>query len=392
MPLPAKLHIALALSGGGVRAMAFHLGVLGRLAASDLLDQVTFISTVSGGSLAVGLVYAGAGGRWPTSQEYLTTVEPSARTCLTTSDLERDVVWRCARHLLRATRGRANFLSDSLQHLWGLRTRLPDIPEEPQWVINATTYETGKNWRFMQQRMGDYAFGYVLRPDLPLADALAASAGFPGLVGPLAVDTEDFSWVAYTGESRHATIPIQPLLKRIHLWDGGIYDNLGVEALFKTGGASALGDQTFPQRYREENNFLIVSDASARLAQQSSRRLWSRARRLVEVSADQVRALRTRSLVHHFNQFPGTGAYLTMRRDTKYIATQAGMPIEDIQRYVDQCLPSCEVDIAASMATRLWRLSPEGYSRLYRHGWEIANCTLSCYCPDHFCSVSRVSA
>ena len=49
--------IALALSGGGVRAAVFHLGVLARLASDDLLERVTFLSTVSGGSMAVGLVY-----------------------------------------------------------------------------------------------------------------------------------------------------------------------------------------------------------------------------------------------------------------------------------------------------------------------------------------------
>ncbi|MEF9672493.1 patatin-like phospholipase family protein [Pseudomonas sp. PCH446] len=45
---------ALALSGGGVRAMAFHLGVLKYLAEQQALERLTQISTVSGGSLLVG--------------------------------------------------------------------------------------------------------------------------------------------------------------------------------------------------------------------------------------------------------------------------------------------------------------------------------------------------
>ena len=46
----------LALSGGGIRATIFHLGALARLAQQSLIENITFLSTVSGGSLAVALV------------------------------------------------------------------------------------------------------------------------------------------------------------------------------------------------------------------------------------------------------------------------------------------------------------------------------------------------
>ena len=44
------MKIAIALSGGGVRATVFHLGVLARLTRQSLLESVTLLSTVSGGS------------------------------------------------------------------------------------------------------------------------------------------------------------------------------------------------------------------------------------------------------------------------------------------------------------------------------------------------------
>jgi predicted acylesterase/phospholipase RssA len=44
--------IGLALSGGGFRATAFHLGVLKRLRELGLLDRITYLSGVSGGSIA----------------------------------------------------------------------------------------------------------------------------------------------------------------------------------------------------------------------------------------------------------------------------------------------------------------------------------------------------
>src|SRR5687767_13840672 len=49
--------IALALSGGGYRAAAFHLGLLRTLSDVGLLQDVVILSTVSGGTF-VGAAYA----------------------------------------------------------------------------------------------------------------------------------------------------------------------------------------------------------------------------------------------------------------------------------------------------------------------------------------------
>ena len=48
--------LGIALSGGGLRAALFHVGVLARLAQCDLLRYVALISTVSGGSI-IGTFY-----------------------------------------------------------------------------------------------------------------------------------------------------------------------------------------------------------------------------------------------------------------------------------------------------------------------------------------------
>src|SRR5271166_5733249 len=52
----AAPKIGLALSGGGSRAIAFHLGCLRALTRLGLLDQVVVLSTVSGGSV-IGACY-----------------------------------------------------------------------------------------------------------------------------------------------------------------------------------------------------------------------------------------------------------------------------------------------------------------------------------------------
>ena len=47
--------LALCLSGGGYRAMVFHVGVLWRLNEVGLLPKLNRISTVSGGSITAGV-------------------------------------------------------------------------------------------------------------------------------------------------------------------------------------------------------------------------------------------------------------------------------------------------------------------------------------------------
>src|SRR5512133_3641418 len=53
--------IALCLSGGGYRAMLFHLGALWRLNETGYLPQLKRVSSVSGGSITAGVL----GLAWP---------------------------------------------------------------------------------------------------------------------------------------------------------------------------------------------------------------------------------------------------------------------------------------------------------------------------------------
>ncbi|MBD3317561.1 MAG: patatin-like phospholipase family protein, partial [Chitinivibrionales bacterium] len=182
-------RLAVALSGGGVRAAAFHLGLLARLAADDLLEHVVSLSTVSGGSLIAGLLFANAGNAWPGSRVLLGSLA-QLKKVLTEKDLQRDTFRRLmfCPHLLFAPR--ANLLSRSLRRCWGVRGTLRDLSSKPRWIINATTYESGKNWRFIAgRRMGDYLVNYIDNPAVAVSDAVAASAAYPGLIGPFVIKT-----------------------------------------------------------------------------------------------------------------------------------------------------------------------------------------------------------
>ena len=364
------MRVALALSGGGIRAAAFHCGVLQRLALDRLLEATTFVSTVSGGSLFVGFILCHNSHQWPTRDEYLNSVLPDVRYRFTTATLQWSYLWRAIALPWRLMQGRAHILADQLDAQWGIRGSLQDVGPIPRWIVNATCYETGRNWRFSQPRMGDYITHYVLQPATPIADAIAASAAVPGLIGPLTIRSTDYDWHRY--EDRRLVPAVTPA-QRYELWDGGVYDNLGVEPLFKPGGG-----------FRDGFDFLLVSDGSAPLPLDPPTLLRSlkpghRALRLVDVATEQVRGLRARSVVAEFGRSPDCGVYLRI-----------GNSVKDIFRAVDKDapagnhLPATNVAWAANFKTTLRRLSRSEFDLLVRHGFEVASATLATRHPDKF--------
>lgn len=374
-----ELKIGLALSGGGMRAAVFHLGVLGRLAAEGVLENVEFVSTVSGGSLGTGLVYTIAGNRWPASGEYLDAVVPEAKRLLTTVDVQRAAQIRLLGRPWRLlSSGWANVLAEALQHEWGVRGHVNEMPPNPRWIINATSYESGKNWRFAPRRMGDYLTGHVFEPPVPVADAMAASAGYPMLIGFLVLETGDYEWERYIEGSTTETEPTEPGFRRVHLWDGGVYDNLGVEALFKPGRR---------RRLRDGCNFLVVSDASGALGPERGYRVHRQARRLLSIAMDQVRSLRARMVFDHFFAAPGSGVYLMIGRSAETMLREAGLSTKDIGAIATGCLPDEEVEQAALFPTTLRKVREKDFDRLYRHGWEVTECNLRARRPDLFAAV-----
>lgn len=369
------MKVALALSGGGVRAAVFHSGVLWRLALDGLLESTTFVSTVSGGSLVVGLILCQNSHRWPDSDEFLNFVLPRVRERLTTATLQWSYLWRVIALPWRLARGRAHVLARQLEAQWGICGSMQDVGATPRWIVNATCYETGRNWRFSQPRMGDYVTHYVLRPGTRIADAMAASAAVPGLIGPLAIRSDDYDWHRYEDGQ---LVPASTPAKRYELWDGGVYDNLGLEPLFKLDGG-----------FRDGFDFLLVSDASAPLAfdPRTLKRMLKpghRALRLVDVSTEQVRGLRSRSVIAEFKRSPDSGAYLRIGNTVKEIYRAAGRnsPAGDQLSDVD-------VRWAESFKTTLRRLSGVEFELLMRHGFEVANATLATRQAARFSFVDR---
>jgi hypothetical protein len=129
----------------------------------------------------------------------------------------------------------ADVLDRELFHgatLGDLRGRRPFL------VLNATCVNHGTGWRFTPERIGDWILSTQSREVLdafPVARAVACSAAFPGGFAPMALDGAR----TFPGS---AVVPREVLLT-----DGGVDDNLGLQALPAQGCSRAVvSDGSFP--------------------------------------------------------------------------------------------------------------------------------------------------
>jgi NTE family protein len=373
------MKIGLALSGGGIRAAVFHLGVLRRLAEQDLLETVSQISTVSGGSLALAALMSKARMHWPSSAEYRTLIYPALKELLTTTDLFsfKAIGWAgVVRFNAQLLRHRAKVLADLLEKRWGVVGAVEQLPDQPTWWINTTCLETGKNWRFAKREMGDWQFGRHYNPPVHLSDAAAASAAVPYVIGALTLSLPREGWYRTDPATRQPLEKHEALATTVRLWDGGAYENLGLETLFK------------PRQGLIGCDFLVCSDASGPLGPPSASSPFNILRghlaspRLFDICSDQIRSLRTRMFVAAIEDGTINGVLLRMGNSVRDVDIKTGRQ-RDRSSY-DLFQADREVALAFRYPTDLKALSIESFDHIARHGYELADVTLTAYAPTEF--------
>lgn len=289
-----RVGIALCLSGGGYRAMIFHVGVIWRLYEIGMLQKVDRISSVSGGSITAGVLAlkwraltSGLGPNMPTFiKEFVDPLRALART---TIDVKSVVLG-----LFLPGRVSDRIAAAYEKHLFGSKT-LQDLPDSPRFIINATNVQSGALWRFSKPYMRDYRVGEILDPTIRLSKAVAASSAFPPVLSPVEIELDPASFTSNSG----ADLQHPPFTKNVVLADGGIYDNLGLETAWK--------------RYQT----ILVSDAGGKLqAEEEPKSDWARhAYRVLDLVDNQVRSLRKRQVIDSFKAGARTGAYWGIRTD-----------------------------------------------------------------------------
>ena len=247
-------RIGIALSGGGFRAAAFHLGVLKRLEELGILPRIQLLSCVSGGSLT-GSLYAlrcfqhGPG----TPPAFSVDALIAELYPVITENLRARALFG---NPLRAMKALASVVSRRISRIGLIVAELDrqlfknaTLDKLPPWiVINATNLRTGKAWKFFDTRAGDYLTGATDKTsEIRISQAVAASAAYPLLTDSYAFVTrwEDLRADLLTGD-RWERVPqtrlggVSPWRERygkakgevvFPLVDGGLYDNEGVNAL-----------------------------------------------------------------------------------------------------------------------------------------------------------------
>jgi NTE family protein len=259
--------VGLALSGGGYRAMLFHAGALWRLNELGWLPKLTTVSSVSGGSIAAGVLahawhklwFGDDGVAENFGKEVVAPLRKLARTNLDIPVTLKALFnpWRSAGEELARRYA---------EHLFG-DCRLADLDAAgPQFVFTATSLQDGSLWWFFRQP-GPHG-------QVPLATAVAASSAFPPLLSPVVIPDPHRSD------------------RKIVLSDAGVYDNLGLDPI------------------ENQRATILVSDAGKKMKHEDKpKRNWPmQLLRVLTVMDNQVRELRTGSLLKSYQdkQFAGT--------------------------------------------------------------------------------------
>ncbi|MCL1843261.1 MAG: patatin-like phospholipase family protein [Defluviitaleaceae bacterium] len=334
--------IGLALSGGGIRAAVFHLGVLQYMAEVGLFSRITSISSVSGASMCMGIIFAVNDNKWPSEEEFLKNVQPRVRKRMLRHNIQKAALLRLPFSPSK-WHNRVGLLSKMLEEKWGIRGCLQDLPLSPFWEINCTTFETGNRFRFRRDYMGDQKIGYVQNPNLPISDMIAASAAFPVLIGPYVLKTQGLLFT----KDKKGKLEEVSVSDSYTLWDGGVFDNLGLDALHKIG--RGLDDSI---------DFLIVSNASAPVSRQNRGRPSKNARRLLDIATGQVDALRTRDLF------------------SSVIKKEKGLYLKIGNTPESGDFSEKDAIFAMNYPTTLNSPSENDFNMIFRHGYENARFTL----------------
>jgi NTE family protein len=340
----------LILSGGGYRAMLFHVGVLWRLAELGYLSTMERngkhgpigalqrISSVSGGSIASGVM----GLAWNNlridesgiAERFFQNVVKPIKQFADTTTIS------VLSGLLAAILGSVNkkVVEAYRERLYGTAT-LQDLPDHPRFVFNATNLQSGALWRFSKPYSRDWRVGEIKNPKDLMAKVVGASSAFPPFLSPARFKYRAAQYTPNTGyDLQHPPFTTRPTLS-----DGGVYDNLGLETVFK--------------KYRT----IICSDAGGGYKAESKvRGDWVlQSYRVLNTIDNQVRSLRKRGLLSSLVSKQRFGAFWSIRGDINHYpaSDKLDCPFDRTQK-----LANIATDLAAKDKTTQCRLVNWGYA------------------------------
>ena len=322
-------RIGLAMSGGGFRAAAFHLGVFRRLRELGLLWKLDLLTCVSGGSIAGAFLAC----RWG-DDDALEQLESYLRN---TSIAASSVIGG----LLDPFSSRLDKLRETYERdLFGDRT-LGSLHSGPRLYLNATNLATGNMFFFVAggggaPEMGEWQLGTVAAPDFRVSRAVAASSAFPPVFPPLRVDQADYPAAG---------------VEYVSLTDGGVYDNLGVNPLL---------------RNRNALDYVIVSDAGKPFEIEGRPTEWGSIvlTKALGVTMEQIRGLQFKRLE---------------------LSSGPGHPMKPLWFSIDSPIGESQpgdAAFASAVGTNLKKLSKAEMHVLTRHATSLLKHRIQTYAPE----------
>lgn len=234
--------IGLCFSGGGYRASAFSLGVLSYLqrtnfADSILLEKVTAMSTVSGGTITGGY-YASCQAKGIVFSEFFDNLytflykDELLKTAL--SYMEEDELWK-SNQKKRSLINAFALAYDTLLQPANM-SEIDELADSHLKYVcfNATDFSFGLAFRFQNRGLfGNYRlYCEEINPfkgGIRIADAIAASSCFPMGFAPI-IFPDDFR--NGQPEAAYQNLKEKPnFVNGVGIMDGGIVDNQGIGSM-----------------------------------------------------------------------------------------------------------------------------------------------------------------
>ena len=272
----SDLSVMLTFSGGGTRASALSYGVMQELRDTNityegssmrLLDEVDYISSVSGGSFTSAYYGLHGDGIFENFEKDFLKF-----------NLEKHLILRALNPFLWFSKnGRTEAAIKYYQKFLFHDATFADMirPDRPMIVINSSDLAYGIRFSFIQEYFD------LLCSELssfPVADAVAASSAVPVIFNPVVVENYDTcsdmqligttrlhdTAAMYEGEnlpvlmSQLETYNEKDKRRFVHFVDGGITDNLGVRAVSDILAVSGGPDKFYENKELPPRHVVVI--------------------------------------------------------------------------------------------------------------------------------------
>ncbi len=423
-----KIRLGLALSGGGYRAAAFHLGVFRKLNKLNILEKIDVISCISGGSIA--------GAYYVLNKNNFEEFEKSFTTNLQKSCIRRIIFhYRFLLPILIFAAIVFFLLNDpfsfdfptwlvvliictlvfspiliqfrivsfttlkikAYRKIFFGNKVLVDLPDAPILAINSTNLSTGTLWTFSKNKMSDSSYefpkdgGESIKfngSNFSIAVAVASSSSVPVPFDPVKIPIKYFK--------NHADFK----RAKPRLIDGGLYDNQGLHKLTQSNSSYVCdiiivsdGSQPFSDKFFANNTpFILYRGIDVMMRKiknlQFIRDVYGKSKEIAYFSLDWEYSRCVLEFVNAAKKEQVPQHVLAHHGLTREVLEKPFAEINELIRnkidfksIVKNALDEPQIEKISRISTNLTALSKEKIELLSKHGEILTELQIKLYCP-----------